>query len=212
MLVETYQTNRTSLPNLPERLDSTNMDLQTNSELWYCTNVWGRDEFFNCFPGNWSQYLEIKAWILSIKFQVTWLSHKTVKNKETRKKAGIKTHFLIRLENMVFLRSNSHGKIYIKVDIFKFLAADLKSPVDLSYVDLNILQRTNLLIVKGLFYGVFPRDPGVCIFPPRKQFFISWTLFIEKCCKMFFAFMSVNSVIPQSGGKIALYTFTSTHW
>ena len=129
--VETYQTNRTSLPNLPERLGSTNMDLQTNSELWYCTNVWGRDEFFNCFPGNWSQYLEIKAWILSIKFQVTWLSHKTVKNKETRKIAAIKTHFLIRLENMVFLRSNSHGKIYIKVDIFKFLAADLKSPVDL---------------------------------------------------------------------------------
>ena len=80
----------------------------------------------------WKSKHEISwSWFLSIKFQVTWLSHKTVKNKETRKKAGIKTHFLIRLENMVFLRSNSHGNIYIKVDIFKFLATDLKSPVDL---------------------------------------------------------------------------------
>ena len=68
----------------------------------------------------------------------------------------------------MFLRSNSHGKIYIKVDIFKFLAADLKSPVDLSYVDLNILQRTNLLIVKAYFMAFSPRDPGVCIFSPRE--------------------------------------------
>ena len=76
MLVETYQTNRTSLPNLPERLGSTNMDLQTNSELWYCTNVWGRDEFFNCFPGNGSQYLEIKTWNLVImKFASNFRSH-----------------------------------------------------------------------------------------------------------------------------------------
>ena len=58
MLAETYQTNGTSLL---ERLGRTNMDSHTNSELWYCTKLWGRNEFLNCFhAGNWRQYLKTK--------------------------------------------------------------------------------------------------------------------------------------------------------